>query len=389
LPETKTRVRTCLLLALLATAAVASWQALDVHFSYGGNWTGLFCAGSLYKDASQILHENIFRLPDSSGYDGQFYHLVAHDPFFRRDLISAVDSPRYRYGRILVPLLAYLLAFGNDRYVDAAYIFVTWLSIFAGTYWLCRFAVLRSYPASLGIMFIAAPAVLVTIDRLTVDAALTACCAGFALYTSEQSDWKLYAVLAAAGLTRETGLLLVVACCVWLAARRHWRRAVIIATAGIPTIGWLLFVRVHTPAHEFETVSFALFSGILGRLRHPFPYLLGAPARTLAIALDFLALAGIVAALLWAFGRALVRAWSPVAIALYLFALLTVALSAPVAWDEVYAFGRALTPLVLLAAIDGLSVDTIVPAFSMLAIDPRIGLQMGGQILQVVRGLFR
>ena len=46
----------------------------------------------------------------------------------------------------------------------------------------------------------------------------------------------------------------------------------------------------------------------------------------------------------------LLRAWSPVTIAVYLFALLTIALSTPAAWAEVYAFGRALTPLVLLAA---------------------------------------
>jgi hypothetical protein len=376
------------LVALLATAAMASWQALTVHYNYRGNWTGLYCAGSVFGDASRELHENIYRLPDSSGYDGQFYHLIAHDPFLRRGLIAYIDSPRYRYGRILIPGLAYLLAFGSDSFVDAAYIGLTWLCVFAGCYWLGRYAVLRGYPAWFGVVFAAVPSVLISIDRLTVDAALAAFCAGFALYAAEGAHTKLYAVLALAGLSRETGLLLVAAWCIWLAVARRWRQAAIFATAGIPTICWLIFVRLHTPAHEFETVSLSLFSGIVHRFLHPFPYLFGGPVRTLAIGLDYLALAGIVAALLWAGGRAFVRAWSPVAVALYLFALLTITLSTPAAWDEVYGFGRALTPLVLLAAMDGVSVDTIVPAFSMLAIDPRIGLQMGGQILNVARGLF-
>lgn len=41
----------------------------------------------------------------------------------------------------------------------------------------------------------------------------------------------------------------------------------------------------------------------------------------------------------------------------------------------------------LLAALDGLSIHTVLPCCFMLAIDPRIGLQMGGQIVNVVRGI--
>jgi hypothetical protein len=378
----------CLLVALLATAAMASWQALTVRYSYGGNWTGLFCAGSFYKDDSQALHEKIYRLPDSYGYDGQFYHLIAHDPFFQRGLLSSIDSPRYRYGRILVPGLAYLLAFGQDSMVDVAYLGLVWLCVFAGTWWLARYAAMRGYPAWLGFAFAATPAVLVSIDRLTVDIALAACCAAFALFAAQGSQGKLYAALALAGLTRETGLLLLGAWCIWLASGRRWRDTVLFATAGVPTLCWLLFVRLHTPAHEFETVSLALFSGLASRFLHPFPYP-GGPVRTLAIGLDYLALIGIAAALAWAIGRAWVRAWSPVAIALYLFALLTITLSTPAAWDEVYAFARALTPMLILAAVDGLSANRIGPMFFTLLPDPRIGLQMGGQILNVVHGLFR
>jgi hypothetical protein len=385
----KTRTRTCLLAALLATALLASWQALTVRYTYGGNWTGLYCAGSRHKDPSSVLHENIYRLPDSAGYDGQFYHLIAHDPFLRRNFVSFMDDPRYRYGRILVPALAYLIAFGQDSLIDPAYLGILWLSIFAGTYWLSRYAVLRGYSAWLGILFAATPAVLVSVDRLTVDTALAACCVGFALYAAQGSDWKRYAVLAAAGLTRETGLLLVVAWCAWLAYQRCWRQVIIFATAGIPAACWFLFVRLHTPPVSSSYLSFVPFGGITQRVLHSFPHNSGGPVMMLSAILDVLALAGIVAAFAWAFGRACVRALSPVAIALYLFALVAVFVANPDAWAEVYGFGRTLTPFLLLAALDGLSVHTIVPALSILTLDPRIGLQMGGQILNVARGLLR
>ncbi len=360
-----------------------------MRYSYAGNWTGLYCAGSAFKDPSPALHENVYRLPNSSGYDGQFYHLIAHDPFFRRDLASYIDSPRYRYGRILVPGLAYVLAVGQDSLVDPAYIGIIWLSVFAGSYWLGRYAALRGYSAWWGLAFAAVPAVLISIDRLTVDVALAALCAGFALYTAERADGKLYAVLALVGLSRETGLLLVAAWCIWLAGERRWRHSAIFATAVIPTICWILFVRQHTPADPFETVSPALFAGIVRRFLHPFPYTFGGPVRLLAIALDYLALLGVAVSLFWAIGRACVRTWSPITIALYLNALLAISLSTPAAWDEVTAFGRALTPLLMLAAFDGITAGTVVPACCMLALDPRIGLQVGGQILNVVRGVFR
>ena len=380
----------CLIYALLATGFCAGWQALTVRYSFGGNWSALFYTGAnLNGIPPSIKFENPYLIPNSNGYDGQFYHLVAHDPLLRRHFALYIDDPRYRYSRILVPGLAYLLAFGQDARIDEAYIFVVWLSIFLGAYWLGRFAVLRGYPAWIGMAFILTPSVLISIDRLTVDAALAACVMGFALFSAERSDCKLYAVLAAAGLVRETGLLLPAAWCIYLAGERHWRRALIFATAAIPTACWFLFVRFHTAPHDFETVSPALFSGIVSRILHPFPYAFGGAIRVLADALDLLALAGIAAAVGWAFYRARQRAWSPVIIGVYLFALLTIALSAPAAWEEVSGFGRALTPLVLLAALDGLSLGTVLPALAMLAIDPRIGLQMGAQILNVGRGLLR
>ena len=54
-----------------------------------------------------------------------------------------------------------------------------------------------------------------------------------------------------------------------------------------------------------------------------------------------------------------------------------------------FAFGRTLTPLVLLAALDGLNIRSLLPACGLLLIDPRVGLQFGPQVLNVVRGIFQ
>jgi len=190
----------CLAVALACAGCLSGWQALTVHYSYGGNWTGLFCTGALFKAHPAALRsENIYLFQNSFGYDGQLYHYIAHDPFFRRNFSDNIDSPRVRYRRILVPGLAFLLALGQDRAVDAAYVVVVAGFIFLGAYWLSRMAVAQGYSVALGLLFGLVPAVLVSVDRLTVDVALAACCVGFALYARDQSPYKLYAVLAVAG----------------------------------------------------------------------------------------------------------------------------------------------------------------------------------------------
>ena len=380
----------CAVFALACTLCVFIWQALTVRYTYAGNWTGLFCTGALYAAPPSIPGETLFMFQDKFGYDGQAYHYIAHDPFFRRGFDRSIDVPRLRYRRILVPGLAWLLAAGNDRGIDFAYMAVVLGFILLGAYWLGRFGVLAGYGAWLGLVFVFVPAVVVSIDRLTVDVALAACCVGFALYFREWTPWKLWLVLAAAALTRETGLLLIAACILWLLMQRRFRPALLFITAVLPTACWYIFVNLHTAPKEMQFFLTPIpLSGLLGRALHP-ALIVGSPAvGLLANTLDLLALAGVAGALVWAFLKAFRRVLTPVTLAIYLFALLAIFLTPGDLWSDSYSFGRTLTPLLLLSALDGLAEGNRWPAFAMLLVDPRMALQMGGQILNVFRGLMR
>lgn len=389
-PIGRSRVRLqCLAVSLLCAASLTAWQALTVHYSYQGNWTALFCTGVLFKSPPPQLSENIYLFPNSTGYDGQVYHYVAHDPFFRRGFSQSIDDPRLRYRRILVPGLAFLLALGQDPGVDSAYIFVIAAFNFAGAYWLSRAAVHLGYPVAFGLLFALVPGVLISVDRLTVDGALAACSAGFALYSMEQSKAKLFAVLAAATLVRETGLLLLAAYVIFLLGQGRLRSSLLFSTAAIPAVCWYAFVHLHTPSSNLALLSPALFSGLFHRFLTPPVYALSPVVATIASGLDLLALSGVLGAVLWAFYRGFRRAWTPLTLAIYLFAILTATLSGTEAWESVYAFGRSLTPLLLLCALDGLTAGWILPPLAMLALDPRIWLQFGPQILNVMHGVLR
>ena len=372
--------------AFCSVLLVLLWQALTVRYSYNGNRTGLFCTGALFPPPP-ALDETIYLFPNSTGYDGQFYHDLAHDPFFQRNFAGNIDDPRLRSRRILLPVLAFALALGQDRAVDFAYILTVAAFIFLGSYWTARIALPRGYPAVSGILFCAVPAVLISIDRMTVDVALAACCAGFVFYVNERSHDKLYLVLAAAALIRETGLLLIAAFVIWLLGAREFRKAAWFSTTALPAACWYIFVQLHTPPDDSAFISPIPFAGFIHRLSHPMNYPFTGELALAAHSLDALALAGIAAALCWTFYRASRKVRTPVTIAIYLYALLAITLSNPDAWSEVYAFGRSLTPLLLLSAFDGLAAGALLPLAAMLALDPRLVLQMGGQIIHVARGI--
>jgi hypothetical protein len=330
------------------------------------------------------VSKGLYIFPNSYGYDGQFYRYVAHDPLFRRGFARSIDAPRLRYRRILVPGLAWLLAGGEDGRIDSAYIAVVLGLVLLGAYWMSRVGVVIGYGPSLGLLFALVPAVLISIDRLTVDVALAACCTGFALYARECRPAKLYTVMMAAALTRETGLLLIAGYVLWLLfSRRRLRDAALFATAALPAAGWYVFVNRHTTAGAFSFLTIFPFSGILGRILHPVPLRDTLAVRILASGLDLLALCGMAGALTWAFIRAFRRVWTPLTIAIYLFAILAIFLTPGDPWSDVYSFGRTLTPLLLLSALDGLAEGKKWPAAAMLLVDPRIGLQWGSQILKV------
>ena len=368
-----------------ATAGLAlAWWALTVHFNYGGHWTALFCTGEHFPPPPALAAERIYIFKGSNGFDGQFYHYVAHDPLFRHGLWQHLDLPAYRARRILTPGLAWLLALGQAHWIDAAYRAVTLAWVFLGAWWLGRLA---GRPLG-GVGFLLVPAVLVSLDRLTVDIALAALCVAFAVYAREGPSWRLYLVLAAAGLARETGLLLAAAYCAAAALEGQRRRAALFATAALPALGWFAWVTLRLPSGPGAAlVSWIPLRGALLRLAHAPSYALAWPVAASAHALDYLAVGGALLGV-WLAGRlAWRRPLGALEAAALAFALVAVFLAPGDPWESAYSFGRTLTPLVLLVALEGIGRGAWAAVAPALMITPRILLQLAPQALGIARGL--
>jgi hypothetical protein len=343
---------------------------------YAGNWTGLFQTGSYNRIPPALDYERVYLSPNSPGFDGQFYHLIAHDPLLQHGFSQFVDNPRLRWRRILIPGAASLLSLGHPRFIDPAFFTVILAFVFLGTYWFSQYCCCYGLHPAWGLLFMCVPAVAISIDRMTVDIALAALCAGFALYAAKNAVWQLYFVLLLAPLARETGAALIAAFCMRLMIERQWARALRFSTAAAPFVIWMLFIVGRTSPDFTRWVSAMPLRGLLARTLHAVPYAVTSRGLALAGALDYLALLGVWLALAFAIRAMWTRSAGPLDIAIYIFAAFMAFLSEPDIWAQAYGFARTQSPLLMCIALQGLRSRSWQALAPMCLAAPRIAFEM-------------
>jgi hypothetical protein len=332
---------------LLAVLLILAWQGTVVYGARGGDWTALFCSGDRFPVPAELAGRT-YVFPNSSGYDGQFYRLVAHDPLLQRGYAGFMDSARYRYGRILVPLLAAAGGVAGPAFVDAAYIAVVVASIGLGVYWTALWLQSLGFTPMLGLVFLLAPATVTAVDRMTIDATLCALFAGY-VYHWRRGDWTHVAVIGAlAALTRETGLLLVAGAVAAAMSQREWKRAATFAATAMPALGWLGFVATRTPPSSGLGLITWPFAGVFAQffVDRPFPGDIAAIVKALQI-LDKAALAGLAAAAILAFVWVVREKFDAVGVTVLCFAVLGAVAGAGDILYEAFNYGRPISPLLL------------------------------------------
>jgi len=381
--------RKAALLALAAVIAVWTWQFLTVRYNYGGNWTALFLIRPGMPVPEFLKSEKLYIFQNSAGYDGQVYHLIAHDPWMRKGSREAIAGASFRYQRILVPALAWALALGRDAWVDRAYYAVILAFLFAGVYWMALLAARAGWNQAWGLAFVLLPATLVSIDRMTADIALAAFVAGFALYAGKVHAGWVALLLACAALTRETALPVIAGYTGYLLTRREIRNAILIACSALPAIGWFIYLNrmERSPVASFG--GWIPLAGFIERVAHPAVYALSGFKGASAQAFDYLALAGIALALALAACAAVRREWSSITSAMYAMALAAVFLHDRSVWVDVYAFGRVLTPLLLLAAMVYWRKNRWLALAPVFLVDSRVALNFAAQLQGVARALLK
>ncbi len=103
---------------------------------FGFHPSGFACIGDQF--AFSDLPPASVVIADSEGYDGQFFLYAARNPLIRQQRWGRMDVPAYRYGRILYPWLAALLALGNTEWIPLLLIIVNLAAVLMGSFFVAR-----------------------------------------------------------------------------------------------------------------------------------------------------------------------------------------------------------------------------------------------------------
>jgi hypothetical protein len=146
-------------------------------------------------------------LSQGNGYDGQFSYYMALDFTHAR---SYMDYPSYRYSRVLYPVLARALSFGNPGLVPAALIVINWLALGGATLALAVWFRRRRLSPWLALLVGLYPGLLLGVQRdLTEPLAYALVAAGIYLFDFGGRRRLLWSGLAfgLAGLARQTTIV--------------------------------------------------------------------------------------------------------------------------------------------------------------------------------------
>jgi hypothetical protein len=190
------------------------------------------------------------------GFDGQYAYFLAVDPVNAR---YYMDSPAYRYTRVLYPLTARALALGRADLVPWTLILVNLLAIAVGTAalaaWLRRHGASAWYAMVYGFY----PGVFITLMRDTTEVmAYGLVAVAIFLFDFARRGVVLSAIVfALAILTRETAAIFAIGYALAVLAtpteprmaflervQRNWKRAALfVAIWAAPIAAWKIFLR--------------------------------------------------------------------------------------------------------------------------------------------------
>jgi len=339
--------------------------------------------------------ETIYRVTGPVGYDGQWFHVLAHRPLEFRENWHFLDAPRMRVQRILLPLAAWLLAFRRFEWVDPAYYTLMLFSLGAGVWWTARLAELRGASPVWGLAFLLLPSSMSSIDRMLSDGPLVAAAAGF-FYFAETGRWRFaWLVAALAPFIRETGLFLPAAACAAHLWQRRWRLTAAWLAASLPFLVWAYSLRDLPGGTSFHWKG--LFASAIRLIVEPVDYPNQPWLRWTLQGMDLASLAGFLAGCLLAIaavwrrrrecGKERCIMWLTGA----MFATAALGLShyePRHAWDDFYSYGRVFSPVFLALTLEGLERRCrLTPAAVLAPVAARMGLQFVSPAWRILRGL--
>ncbi len=237
-----------LAVAAVVVAAAAAFVAFRLHSAALGDIARFVVPGSHYSHPGQT--PSVLPTARGAGYDGQFYFRLALDPFnFHHTAFGITVDRAYRFQRITLSLIVWLVTGGGTPSLVPWAIVVVNVALFGVLAW-CGGDLARRFGrhAGWGIILAAYPGFFYTLARDTTEIAEAAFLALAMVAGTRRRPVAMGFALAAALLSRESSLLVVVAVGLVAVVRMLRERRLLRRTdlawiiPGCLYVGWQLFV---------------------------------------------------------------------------------------------------------------------------------------------------
>ncbi|RJX29652.1 MAG: hypothetical protein C4525_14260 [Desulfarculus sp.] len=324
-----------LIAAFLAVSGLALYAESQQRGS--GQPTALIDLGRHFAKDPRWVPQGAVLRPEAFGYDGQFFLYMAQDPWARQGAWANIDSPAYRYQRMLYPLLLNLLSGGDkDRLPNLMLVF-NLACLLAAFLIMCRLAARLGAALPWALFFLCAYGLFQPV-WLGLSEPLANLLLAWGLYAiTAGALWWASLALVLMVLTKEhyaVAPALAAAWC-WLLSRRGLLAYLLPLAAGLAWQLWL-WQRFGHPAFEQSNAGNFTWPllGSLGLLLSPIH------GREVFLGLGFLALLGLTALLLW-------RGWQRLDLWLLAGLLLVPLFGGESIWGHSFSYHRVLAPAYL------------------------------------------
>jgi hypothetical protein len=195
-----------LTLALAVLAFYTALMVVQLHLHHG-DVTTFITAGDTFVHREQLTAP-LAILPNSPGYDGEFYYRLGLDPF-TRDVTAfgiTLDNPATRMQRIGYPLLGWIVSLGQAALLPWVLVGLNLTGLFIITWLSTTLARRHGLPTWLGLAAPFYPGFVLTLTRDTTEIAAAAFGFTALFLVLQRRPWRAGPFAAFAVVTRETTL---------------------------------------------------------------------------------------------------------------------------------------------------------------------------------------
>ncbi len=174
------------------------------------------------------------------GYDAQYYYAIAVDPLSAADKL---DSPTYRYQRIIYPLFIRIISLGNENLMPWTMLVINLAAVSAIAGILAGLLSRRGVSVWFAVVLVFFLGLMLSMRMDLLEPLVLAL--GLGGWMAYKKDKPAVGILlfALSGLTKEVGLIFPAAITAWLLLQGKWRTALwTLAGSTLPFLVWQFYL---------------------------------------------------------------------------------------------------------------------------------------------------